>query len=147
MVRNFFCEEFASNHKCCSVRQRALNKDIIKLMFSLSQELYDSLPPTLQVCTKMYMYDKKKQTEHDTLIEDYNFGNNILPTNCIENTDINDPEVINKNNIINDDVINHTTNITQDSMFKLLDNELFETNSISTQNIQEEHRQTGWIKS
>ena len=54
--------------------------------------------------------------------------------------------LINKNNIINDDIIDHAKNMTQDSMFKLFGTELFETNSISTQNIQEEHGRTGWRK-
>ena len=63
----------------------------MKLMFPLSQELYDLLPPTLQVCTKMYMYDNKTQTAHDTVIEDDSIGNNITPENHIENPDINNP--------------------------------------------------------
>ena len=118
----------------------------MKLMFPLSQEVFDTLPPRLQVCTKMYMYSNKIQTEHDTVIKDDNCGNIIAPTNDIENPDINDTEVINPNNIINDDIIDHTMNMTQDSMFKLFDTELFETNIISTKSIQEEHRQTDWRK-
>ena len=125
MVCKKNCEEqlmkFASNHKCCSVRRRTLQKDIMKLIFPLSQELYSALPPTLQVCTKMYMCAKKTQTAHDTVIEDDSIGNNITPTNHIENPDINDPEVINQNNMINDDIIDHTTKMTQDSMFKLFE--------------------------
>ena len=113
--------KFASNYKCCSVRQRTLHKDIMNLIFPLSQELYDTLPTTLQVCNKMYMYANKTQTAHDTVIEDDSIGNNITPTNHIENPDINDPEVIHQNNMINDDIIDHTTKMTQDSMFKLFD--------------------------
>ena len=60
---------FASNHKFCSVRQITLHKGIMKLMFPFSQELFDTLPPRLQVCTKMYMYSNKIQTEHDTVFK------------------------------------------------------------------------------
>ena len=60
--------KFASNHKYCSVRQRTIQKHIMKVMVSLSQEVFDTLPETLQVCTKMYMYANKIQTEHDTVI-------------------------------------------------------------------------------
>ena len=71
MVHKKCCEEqvmkFASNHKCCSVRPRTLQKDIMKLMFPLSQEVYDALPTKIQVCTNMYMYAKKTQTAHDTV--------------------------------------------------------------------------------
>ena len=102
-------------------KERTLQKDIMKLMFPLSQEVYDALPPTLQLCTKMYIYAKKTQTAHDTVIEDDSIGNNIKPTNHIENPDINDPEVIHQNNMINDDIIDHTTKMTHDSMFKLFD--------------------------
>ena len=50
----------ASNHKCCSVRQRTLDKDIMKLIYpSLSQEVFDTLSPRLKFCTKMYIYSKK----------------------------------------------------------------------------------------
>ena len=38
-------------------------------------------------------------------------------------------------------------NMTPDSIIQLFDTELFETNSISTQSIQEEHSRTGWRKS
>ena len=50
----------------------------------------------------------------------------------LKHTDINDTEVINQNNIINDDIIDHTMNMTPDSIILLFDTELFETNSIST---------------
>ena len=52
-----------------------------------------------------------------------------------------------QNNIINDDIIDHPTKITSDLINKLLNSEVFETNSISTQIILEVHRQTGWRKS
>ena len=52
-----------------------------------------------------------------------------------------------QNNIINDDIIDHTTNMTSDSMNQLLNTKLFETNSISTQSVQEVHTQNGWRKS
>ena len=89
----------------------------------------------------------KKQRENDTEIQDDKCGNIIEPTNDIENTDINDTEVMHQNNIINDDIIDHPTKMTSDSMNKSLNAKLFETNSIYTQSILEVHRQTGWIKS
>ena len=95
----------------------------------------------------MYIYSNKIQTEHDTVIQDENCGNIIAPKNDIETPDINDTEVINQNNIINDDIINHTMNMTPDSMIKLFNTEIFETNSILTKSIQEVHRQNSWRKS
>ena len=101
--------KFASNQKCCSVKRRTLQKLFNEVNFSLSQEVYDALPHIIQLCTNMYMYSKKPQTVHDTVIEDDSIGNNVTPTNNIENSHINDPEVINKNCIINDDIIDHDT--------------------------------------
>ena len=71
-----------------------------------------------------YWYSKKIQTEHDTEIQDDNCGNIIAPTNDIENPDINDTEVINQHNIINDVIIDHTMNMTPDSMVQLFDGAL-----------------------
>ena len=78
------------------------------------------------------MSEKK---EHNTLIQDERCDNIIQPTNDIENTDVNDTEVMHKNNIINDDIIDKSTEITSDSIHELLKTELFETKSISTQSI------------
>ena len=120
----------------------------MKLIYtSLSQEVFDTLSPRLKVCTKIYIHCLEKQRENDTEIKDDKFGNIIEPTNDIENTDINNTEVMHQNNIINDDIIDHPTKMTSESMNKLLNTEIFETNSISTQSILEVHRQTGWRKS
>ena len=54
--------KISSNHKCSTVRQRTLDKDIMKLIYpSLSQEVFDTLSPRLKVCTKMYIYSKKNK--------------------------------------------------------------------------------------
>ena len=77
------------------------------IYYFLSQELFDTLSPRLKVCTKMFMYYLEKQKKHDTQIQDEKCANIIEPTNDIENTDINDTEVIHQNNIINDDIIDN----------------------------------------
>ena len=117
--------KFTSDHKCCSFRQRTLDKDIMKFMYSLSKEVFYTLPPRLKLFTEIYMYCNKIKKEHDTVIQDDNCGNIIAPTNYIEKTDIDDTEVINKNLIINDDIIDNTMNMTPDSKIQLLDTELF----------------------
>ena len=153
MVRNKNqCEDqvmkIASDNKYCNVKQRTLNTDIMKFIYpSLSQEVFDTLSPRLKVCTKMYIYSKKKQRENDTQIQDEKCANIIEPTNDIENTDINDTEVMHQNNIINDDIIDNLTEMISDSMNELLNTELFETKSISTQSIEKVHKETGWRKS
>ena len=52
------------------------------------------------------------------MIQDNNCVNIIAPTNDIENTDINDTEVIKQNIIINDDIIDHTMNMTTQNYLK-----------------------------
>ena len=53
--------KIAPNHKCCNVRQKTVDKDIMKLIYpSLSQETLYTLSPKLKVFTKMYMYSLKK---------------------------------------------------------------------------------------
>ena len=51
----------------------------------------------------------RKKREHDTKIQDEKCGNIIGPKKKIENTDINDTEVMHQNNIINDDIIDNPT--------------------------------------
>ena len=52
-------------------------------MYTLSQEVYDALPDTLKLCTKMYMNDMSLHNAHDTQIDDDIIGNNVAPTNNI----------------------------------------------------------------
>ena len=77
-------------------------------------------------CTWIVLQNKK----HNALIQDETCDNIIEPTNDIENTDVNDTELMHQNNIINDDVIDNSTNITSDSRHDVLKHDLFETTSI-----------------
>ena len=70
------CEEQVINihlkHECCKGRKRTLDKNIMKFMYpSLSQEVFDTLSPKIQVCTDIYM-DCNKKKEHNALIQDEN---------------------------------------------------------------------------
>ena len=78
----------------------------------------------------MYLNCTTKQKEHNALIQDEKCDNIIEPTNDIENTDVNDTELMHQNNIINDDVINNSTKITSDSRHDALKHDIFETTSI-----------------
>ena len=135
-------------HEYCKGRKRTLDKNIIKFMYpSLSQEVFDTLSPKLQVCTDMYMDCNTKQKEHNALSQDENYHNIIQATNAIANNDINDTEVMHQKNIINDDIIANSTEITSDSIQELLKTEVFETKSISTQSIEQVFSKNGWRKS
>jgi hypothetical protein len=111
---------------------------------SLSQEVFDTLSPKLQVCTTILLDCKRQETKHNTLIQDEICDNIIEPTNDIKNTDINDTEVMHQNNIINDDIIANSIEITSDSIHDLLKHDLFETKIISTQSIEQVFNKNGW---
>ena len=134
------------NHKCCKGKTRPLDKNLIKFMYpSLSQEVFDTLSPKLQVCTDMYMDCNTKEKEHNALIQDEKYHNIIQATNDIANNDINDTEVMHQKNIINDDIIANSTEITSDSIHELLNTEVFEAKCISTQSIEQLFSKNGWI--
>ena len=81
------------------------------------------------------MYTKTKK--HYALIQDESCDNIIEPTKDIKHTDVNDTELMHENNIINDDIIDNSTQKTSDSRHDVLNHDLFEKTSISTNNIKQ----------
>ena len=53
------------------------------LLYPLSQEIYDTFPDTLKVCTKIYINGLTLNNANDTQSDDDIIGNNMEPKNKI----------------------------------------------------------------
>ena len=138
---------YPTNH-ICTGKTKNVKKIFIKYLYpSIPQEVFDTLPPDIKLCESTYLQCTKIKTKDHAEKQDESCHNDIEPTNEIKHTDVYDTELMCGKKKINDDSIDKSIKATSNSRQDVLNHDLFETTSISTQNIQEIFQKNCWRKS